>query len=507
MEAQSRLSISGRLAGAPDAVVLLLAGYFAVHFLLRLFLPTSLELDEAQLALLSQWYAPGYDTQPPLYNWVQKAVMDLLGTSVFSLTLLKNLTLFSCYLLYYLTARRILNSRLLAVVAAMGMLTIPEIVWETQRDLSHSNAALFCACLFVFSLFRTLEKPTLAGYILTGLAIGLGLMSKYNFALLVSVAFVGILATPAFRARIFDWRILATAAVALVLILPHALWVVGNLGEASERTLGKLTTGTGQGYLSQVLSGLVAVPAAVLIFSTLTVFCFTLAFRKDLWRAMRAQNDWSRLIERMALTLALIFLALVLFMGITSMRARWLTPILFLLPLYLCLKLDAADIDARSGFRRFLPMVLVVMAIVPAALFLRIAGSGLFGNYPKLSVPYAAFVDAVLKETGGKPGFVIAHDKYLAGNLRMQLPDVPVDARYYGYTPPFEWSKDRPILLAWRQDEDAGDAMPEELAGRVREIAHVDPASIEVKTVDVPYLYHWKGESYRFGYAWLAKAD
>ena len=173
-------SLVENLETRPNSFILLIGGYFLLNLIVRVCLPNSLEMDEAGQILMSQWYALGYDTQPPFFNWVQHAVIDGIGQSLFALSLVKNLFLFLSYIFYYLAARQVLANKSLAVAAALGLLTIPEIGWLAQRDLTHSNASLFAACLFLYGLFRTLDRPTVVTYLVTGIAIGIGLISKYN---------------------------------------------------------------------------------------------------------------------------------------------------------------------------------------------------------------------------------------------------------------------------------------------------------------------------------------
>src|SRR5690606_22515466 len=92
-------------------------------------------------------------------------------------------------------------------------------------------------------------------YLLTGVAIGVGLTAKYNFVLLPAATLVVLLLDTGMRRRIFDWRILLTAAAALAITLPHALWFLDNISAATGRTMGKLVTETDASYLERVTEG------------------------------------------------------------------------------------------------------------------------------------------------------------------------------------------------------------------------------------------------------------
>jgi 4-amino-4-deoxy-L-arabinose transferase-like glycosyltransferase len=490
----------------PALVFALLAGYFLLNVAVRLMMPASLELDEGQQIFLSQWLSAGYDTQPPFYNWLQYGVISLLGVSVASLTLLKNAFLFTSYLLLGLTAFDLLRDKRLAVVAALSLLTIPQISFEAQRDLTHTVAVVFAACLFLFGLFRTLRKPSAGSYLLTGAAIGIGIISKYNFVLLPAAALLAILPDLKFRRHLFDWRILLTAATALVIVLPHALWFLDHMQEATSNTLGKMTDDAPTEKLAQIGRGLLNIVVALASFATVTCVIFAV-FGKALFAALRIGNEWTRLIERMWFFAIVALVSLVLFLGVVEIRDRWLTPLFLSLPLYLCLKLDAAGVATARPFRRFLAVALVIMAIVPAVLAGRIVSSGWTGSYDKLNVPYGPLVENLVRQSPTPPGLIIAGDVQLAGSIRLHTPDIPVAAPQYRQFSPAP-APGRPTLVVWRERRSGKlvPEMPDTLAALVTQKAQAGENIEGPLSLSLPYHYGAEGDVYTFSYVWLRPA-
>lgn len=498
-------TLAQTLETRPGTFFLLIGAYFLLNLVVRVSLPNSLEMDEAAQILMSQWYALGYDTQPPFFNWVQHLVIDGIGQSLFALSLVKNLFLFLSYVFYYLAARQVVENKALAVIAALGLLTIPEIGWLAQRDLTHSNASLFAACLFAYGLFKTLERPTATSYLITGAGIGIGLISKYNFSILCLCAFVAVLASPAYRPRLFDWRILLTAAVACAIILPHGIWLLQNFEIASHDTAGKLAADAAGGRFMQILRGLGEIPLTLLSFCALTVLVYAATFSSGFWSAMRTGNEKTRLIETMFLALLVFLLFLVLFMGTAEMKVRWISPVLFLVPMYLCLKIDASGVQTGRFLQRFLPVILLLMILIPASLVLRITAAGLMDSHPKLTVPYQALIEEIVTKPAIEPALVIAEDAFMAGNIRMQLPQTPVDTETYRlFSPAFSWTRETPILLVWRASDDESNKVPARLENRLRQrIGAVPP--LEPNMIALPYIYGSDGDLFRFGYAWVRK--
>lgn len=483
-------------------IFVLLAAYFTLQFGVRLATSHSLDLDEAEQAFRSQWLAAGYGPQPPFYNWLQYTVFQFTGVSLAALSVVKNLLLFASYLLYGLTARLILRDKALAAIATLGLLTIPQMVFEMQRDLTHTVAVFFSATVFFYGFVRSLKQPSLGSYLIAGIGIGFGLLAKYNFAILPAAALVAALADARLRPRIFDWRIALTAVVALVITLPHLFWLKDNLHFATARTLEKMTASDNASYPMQVAMGVSSLGLAILGFAGLTVAVFALVFGKSLRPALAAQSEWTRLLERMMLVFVIGILLLIVFGGAAGIKDRWLVPMLFILPLYFCLKIEAAGVETEKAFRRFLPVLAIIMIGVPAVLYGSVATARFSGHYERLNRPYARMLEILRKQA--EPAAILAGDSLLAGNLRQDIPGVPVVSMdYQGFKP--DLSGRRPLLLVWlipRKGEN--EALPAAMAAWLQ--INLGVTAPDASVIDVPYFYGRGDDSFRFGYAWINPA-
>ncbi len=484
-------------------LLLLLAGYFMVNLLLRLALPASLELDEGQQLFLAQKLSFGYDSQPPFYNWLQYGFVQLFGNNVLALALLKNLLLFLTYLFFGLTANLLLDDRRLAAVATLGLITIPQISFEAQRDLSHTVAVLFAACLFMYGFMKTLKQPSAWTYALTGLATGIGVLSKYNFALLPIAALLAVLPDRDFRRRLADWRLLLTIAVSVAIVLPHGLWFLDHVGLATQRTLGKLVAHESS-RLHQIVEGLIALAGAIVAFFLPTLLVFWIAFGRSLGRAWKASSPSSRLIGRMFVIEAIALAALVLFAGAVDIKPRWLVPFFVTLPLYLCLKIEASGATPEPAPRRFGMVALAIMTLVALALFARIPILGALGRYEKQNVPYGPAIEAILGAGKNRPSLVAVTDQQLSGNFRLHASDIPAAVPgFERLQPAYAFDMTHPVLLVWRDKGKAVAALPDGLATWLK--AQPQLMGIEPVTHDIalPYHYGRAGDAYHFSYAWL----
>ncbi|MBB3135596.1 4-amino-4-deoxy-L-arabinose transferase-like glycosyltransferase [Rhizobium pisi] len=483
-------------------IFILLAAYFTLQFGVRLATSHSLDLDEAEQAFRSQWLAAGYGPQPPFYNWLQYTVFQFAGVSLAALSVVKNLLLFTSYLLYGLTARLILRDKALAAIATLGLLTIPQMAFEMQRDLTHTVAVFFSATVFFYGFVRSLKQPSLSSYLVAGIGIGFGLLAKYNFAILPAAALVAALADARLRPRIFDWRLALTAAVALLITLPHLFWLRDNLHFATARTMEKMTASDNASYPMQVAMGVGSLGLAIIGFAGLTMAVFAAVFGKSLRAAFAAHSEWTRLIERMMLVFVIGILLLIVFGGAAGIKDRWLVPMLFILPLYLCLKIEAAGVVTDRAFRRFIAVIAIIMIGVPSALYGSVAAARFTGHYERLNRPYATMLETLRQQA--EPAAILAGDSLLAGNLRQDIPGVPVVSMDYpGFNP--DLSSRRPLLLVWLLPRGGSEALPPAMAQWLQ--ANLGASAPEALVIDAPYFYQRGDDRYRFGYAWVNQPD
>ncbi|MBP2446691.1 ArnT family glycosyltransferase [Rhizobium leguminosarum] len=481
---------------------LLLAAYFVLNIVLRIALPHSLELDEAEQSFFSQYLLAGYGPQPPFYNWMQYAVVSVTGMSIGALIVPKNILLFLSYLFYGLAGRRALKDEALASVAMLALITLPQVSYMAQQDLTHTTALLFASSLFLYGFFRTLDRPDLGSYLLLGLATGIGLISKYNFALMPAAALIAILPDAEWRRRALDWRILAAVAVALVIVLPHAIWLRENLAFASSDTLVKMAAGNEPAGMVRIGKGIIAFLVAIIAFAALPVAIFAATFRRDFIRALSAGNRWTGMMERMMLASLAGIVLIVLFTGSTTVRERWLDPFLLVLPIYFLAKMQAAGIDLSAGLRRLRPVLPVLMACVLVALGVRVVGAGLIGVYSRPNVPMAGLSREMTRQA--EPALVIASDTYVGGNMQLQFPDVPVVIPDFPAPGIAAYAEAKgSVLIVWRgkKTATAADAVMPERFSSALTAAGIAPQ--EIGSLSLPYYFGRRGDNFALGYAWV----
>lgn len=402
--------------------------YFAAHVVGRWWVSPALELDEAEQALWTQQLQWGYGAQPPLYTWLQWGVFEVLGASVLSLSLLKNALLALAYAFVYLGAVTLMPAGL-AALAAASMLLLPQIGWEASRDLTHSVLlTTLCAATLAVTL-HLLRRPRPSLFLLGGLVVGLGMLSKYSYAGFVAVLVAALVTGADTRRLLFNRWALTEAAIAALVVLPHAMWLQDHWALATSGTLDKMTgmATVGRGLAWAQALGSLAV--ALLAFGGLWALTVGLLFG----RAIRGRGAPDRAASwdvrafwcRYGLALGLLFVAMVLVGDVTRFKDRWMMPFLFLLPLALF------SCSPSLAWHPAVPRLRRVLTGVATAVVLLMTARAPFHAWrdqpDELNEPVKELAQAVRQLGYTGTGTIVATDRALAGSLRLQFPAARVE--------------------------------------------------------------------------------
>lgn len=481
----------------------LLAIYFAVNAAVRLALSGSLEMQEARLLFAGQWLAPGYGGQAPLPVWMQYWVTEFLGAKSLGVILLENLLLFAAYAFLGWAAFLVIRNRAIAIIAVLGMLLLPQVAYELQRDGGASAAVLMATAFFFVGLFAMLERGSLFGHVLAGLAIGLGFLASYDSIVLFAAVLICMLLEPSFRARLANWRIIFTLIVAGAVLAPHMLWLRDNLDLVIAQTLDRIPHRAGIDRSAQIIEGLFSLVIALAGFLVPVLLVYWLAFGRRFSQALQASSPWTRLLGRIFVVVLLALIALVVFGGASIIHDRWLVPVFFALPLYFSLKLDALNQTIGNAPKRFGAIAILILIAVPVVLAARVPAVHWTGRYTDINMPYKSAIEGIMASGRHPPSLILAEDPELSGNLRLGT-SIPVTAPGFSQ---FEkgdaFDESRPLLIVWRGGDKGDSAMPEPLARLLAAQAGAGAVKSMPETIALPYHYGRQADVYRFGYAWV----
>lgn len=398
--------------GAPSAFTIMLIVLACLHVASRILISPAVQFDEAEQVLLAQHLAWGYNPQPPLYDWLQWAVFQVVGTGVPGLALLKMSVLGATYWVVWRTGLRLGLQPRAAIGSAAALELIPSIGWDSVRDMSHTVLLTLLTACTLLALVRAFERPSAGRHAVLGAALGLGMLSKYSFVLFALALAGAVLAEELLRRRLCTWRLGISLGVAVALFAGHGFWLLDHWSAVGEDTVAKtlpdprFVVGRLEGLWSLIEAtlsclALFGVSALVLAWAARpargssalsnasvrnsglehagrenaglenalpgngslgnATSAVTTAPVDEAVARIRATRFWYHL----ALALGVIFLLLIVGVGATRFKPRWLHPLIFWVPL--AVFANSSLLAARRHGQRYGALLLVVALLIFAA--------------------------------------------------------------------------------------------------------------------------------------------
>jgi hypothetical protein len=431
-----------RLLTRPGTAFALLGGFYLVMLGLQVALQTGGRNDDAELLLFAQDLQLGYDAKnPPLVVWLGWAAMQAVGPGLLAVRAVVLGSLFLTYVFLWLAACEVCADRRLAVLAGLMPATMLYTAWTPFINMTHT---LLLGCLVAASLWAALaylRRPGALRAAGLGLAVGLGLLAKYNFALFLGGLALAALAVPAARRAMLDRRFVPAPLVALALALPHYIWFAGSLGAARAALEDKWGLDAALPYGERLLQGLGSVAQGSLSFLTPMLVLVALVF----WYALRpgrpkaaaeaaaeaADLTAGRQVAGLAQPFVLALFGLTVLLGATDFATHHFF-VLIGVPVWLFARIDLWR--RRGGGLRAWSLNLTALSVAGclAAVFVAYFGwmaqTALGCSKCGQVLPYGTYADG-LRAAGFDPGTVLA-----VGGLGFmpaeQLRTVMPEARY-----------------------------------------------------------------------------
>ena len=416
--------------------------YFIAHLVLRVWSSNTLTIDESEQMLLSQCFSLGYNAQPPLYTWIQIFFFNIFGPTVFSIALLRHLFLFLLYLFVYLSAKEITRDKTMSALCSVSMVLLHPIGWAAQVDQIHSVAVTTAAAATLYGFLRITRNGQVTDYLLLGIAVGCGVLFKYNFVLLAAAMLIVGALSPELRKHLLTPKLLLTVVLALVLVMPHTLWFFTHMDLATGETLYRMRVDPdGHGQLWITMYGVFEFVVAVISFTTPFWIIFLVLFGRHLQPGSHPQTRW---LSHIMVTILIMVLVIVIGSETTNVKDRWLQPYLFFFPLWAFLYVNPDALRRRAP--AMAGLVAVVMLVIFIIIPLRLVTTDLTQDPRRENYPFDALA-AEIKSQGFQSGTIVTQDMFIGGNLRLFFPKAAVS------TPQFSMPADddhaHPVLYVW----------------------------------------------------------
>jgi len=426
-------------------------------------------VDEAEQILLTQSFSWGYNSQPPLYTWIQYIYFELFGINIFALSLFKNMLLYLTYFFVYKSAKIVTNNTTLAIIASASLFLLPEISWESQRALTHSVLLTNISSIVIYVIFKikySVEKMHIGYYVLLGLLISIGMLTKYNFSIFIFAVFIASLLDPKLRKLMLKKESAITFSIILLLLFPHFLWLSDHMNIITGSTINKLSP---RHETFSFVIGVASLFRAILTFLAPLILIGIPIFRKVL------DKSGNKFLFHFFITVITTYVFFTLLTGATYFKDRWMLPYFFLMVIYLVSKINIENLK-KINLTLYFKIIYFVMFTIIAVMIVRVCFPDLTKGYSRLNYPFYTLSQQI-KESGFNHGFIIAGHKRIGGNLKLNFSDSTVSATDFVKAV----DKSEKILIIWKEK------FPEQ-AEKYKNLIQ------EYKVITSPYLYSKRGD-------------
>ncbi len=439
--------------GPANAAIALTALYCVVQVaclsLVSYLTATSASIDDAeQLIYLPHLWAGYGGSQPPLYTWMVWGISHILGTNMLTLKVVKYLILFVAFFSVHAALRSLGCSRLTATAGSFGMMTLPQIFWEAQHSLTHTVAAVGFSALALLALVHLVKARTTLAHVLFGLACALATLAKFNDVVFLAAILAAALSVREYRPAILDRRLILSIVVMLAALAPTILWSFEHPGAILARTYKFGIQEADQGFLMTRAGGIAELAWAIFLFCGITVAIWAVAFMLE-WQNpfSRTEPNPNEMFVRRILIFGLVLMVLlVIASGSTTIRNRWLTPLLFLVPAYIGVRTEGFGLVGRKVQIHFIAAAIATAVLVaPLTWYLQAKGGD--GKSSSARLDYEALYTDLLAE--GPVQTIIGKSSWI-GNFRLVRPELIL---LNEEVPGFGKLLREPAVLVWLDDD------------------------------------------------------
>jgi dolichyl-phosphate-mannose-protein mannosyltransferase len=393
----------------------------AVWTALPALLYKNLPLDLIEALTYGREWQLGYDKLPPLPWWVVEIVYRIAGSDV-AFYALSEIVVLTAFALVFATARPLVG----AVGALVAVLIIDGLHYfnYTAPKFNHDVIQLPFWALAGFAFRAALRRGRIGDWLLLGLALGMTLWAKYFFVVLAAPLVLFLLIDRDAR------RVLATpgpwlaAAVALVVMAPHLVWLVRNdflpFAYASARAV------PSHGVLDHVIHPAVFAASQLAALLPALAIAAPLRWPRPETAAPKVDDFDRRIVTLLAFGPAATLIALSIVTG-RGLVAMWGYPLWLFLGLWIVMTVGAT-ID-----RRRLARVMAVWAIVFVGLAAAFVAD--YTILPRIDHRYraaffpgdrlAAEIDARFRAATGAPLAYVVANMWVGGNVSHYSADRP----------------------------------------------------------------------------------
>ena len=195
----------------------------ATHWLHQSLATYPVMFDEAQYWLWGKSPDWGYFSKPPMIAWLMGLSTALFGDDGFGVRMLAPVLHAIAGYFLYASARLLGHSRNVAAMTWLSYLTLP-VVTGTSAFFTTEVPLLCCWAIGLYCILRALVKQQPWYWVLAGVCVGMGFLSKYTMIAFVASSLLALVMIPNYRTWLrtpYPW---IGALVAFGLFAPNLWW-------------------------------------------------------------------------------------------------------------------------------------------------------------------------------------------------------------------------------------------------------------------------------------------
>ena len=439
----------------------------------------TLALDDVKLNIVTQSLQAGYlPGNPPLYEWLLIGAQQIAGPGLTAVLIVKYGLIWASGAFGYFLAKELNHDRHWAALSAFSMVLLYQFGWNAHQAFTHTLALIAATLFFWWTVLRLFRVQRPQDYLLLGVALGVGLLSKYSFIGVAIIVAVCLLRRSESRARLLSPWLLASVAVAALIALPHLNWLMAQNSAIVEATTSRLQGDTAP-HWRRVLDG---IPTAIW-----SIGAFFLPFALGLAVLLRGRARFladahcnqtlALLVMRDATVTGAIALLLgVIVIGVSSLQERYVIAFLLSGMFWVVGKWRNATPEPANvkDMSRYIIGIAVFALVILGVRIIQTAVPGKpFCSSCRQWIPYEAVSDALIDQ-GFDGGTLIGYTDHTAGNLRRLFPEARVLSLHMPFYQPPHRSNSATIegqcFFIW--SDELGPPEPQSI------IEKLDPATI-----------------------------
>jgi len=404
--------------------------YLSVHFLIRVLFDNALQIDDAEQIRLGQKLMLGYEIpQPPTYTWLSWIFFKIFGVNIFSLSLLKYTLIGLTFLYIKKISEKLFQNSEIKNLSILSFLLMPSFAWHMHQGFTHTILLSLAIMMSLYYLISVIHTQNYQNYIFLGMSIGIGLISKYSFIIFM-IIFIGSLANKDYREGILNKKIFISFFLALIIALPHLIWLIENFDQVFIQINNKLNISSDNGFILKIES-LVRLLTNMLAFITPLIFIFLLVLKIDALKNI--ENFYKPLFLNFYKFFLLVLVLLLFFFSMQSFKVRWLHPIMMIFPFLLLMLTDINHKNMQKLKKIFyFSLTALTLLIVAVRLFQNTVAPD-FGYAGRLNTPIFGTLQKLDKSLSNKKFKIKTDDRFLGAHLLIKYPETPIQISGHFY--------------------------------------------------------------------------